>query len=190
MDFMTFNCRMGIVVIPRIHRGHLGYECIKALKQFITINSDLTKPLEIYFDQEMFHSIDKAGKFIESLNFVDCKFYLEQNSKDIKGIQLADLSAHVKSIQLKTAMGLLKKIVKPINNLGYEPDIEVDIGFEMRVSLRYWFFNEKYKESMDSIDDFYFTVEPYGLYVSDLCDKNLADVARKTFSKVYLGCIY
>ena len=125
------------------------------------------------------------------LNFNDCKFHLEQNSLQIKGIQLADLAAHLASIQLKDALGLVTKMVKAGENSGYDPDMDVELGFEMWATLRYTFFNKGstiYTD--DPIVDATVKVEPYGLFISDYCDSNLTKTARTKFGDVYLGCIH
>lgn len=103
------SCSLGIVVIPRTKREQLGFECIKAIGQFIDSNNQIKKPTTVYLDQGMFTSKNTAEQFITSTNMSDCTFYIEQNSLDIKGIQLADLAAHISSIQLKDALGLVKK---------------------------------------------------------------------------------
>lgn len=183
------NCKLGIVVIPRKSREHLGFECIKAVRQFINCNKELKNPISIYFDQGMFNSKHKAEQLIRSLNFIDCIFYLEQNSLDIKGIQLADLAAHISSIQLKDALGLVTKMVKPGENSGY--DVDIELGFEMWATTRYAFFNEGFTLFTDDpIADATVKVEPYGLYISDRCDKELSDIARRKFGDIYLGCIH
>ena len=188
---LAHNCRLGVVVIPRTSREQLGFECIKAVRQFIDSNKGLKKPISIYIDQGMFASKDKAEQLITSLNFTDCTFYLEQNSLDIKGIQLADLAAHISSIQLKDALGLVTKMVKAGDNSGYDPDLDIGLGFEMWATIRYTFFNEGSKLYSDTpVAAATLKVEPYGLYISDLCDQNLCDIARTKFGDIYLGCIH
>lgn len=188
---LLFNhCRLGVTVIPRQHRDLLGYECIKALKQFID-NNRINAPTQLFFDQGMFSSKQTAYNFINKLNFSDCQFFIDQNSRDIKGIQVADLAAHSASIQLKHQLGLAKKMVKAGKNSGYDPEMELELGFEMWASLRFIFFNEGPESyEHDPIENSTVMVEPYGLYVSELCNKDLADTVRKSFSTVYLGCIH
>jgi len=185
------SCKLGIVVIPRTNREQLGFECVKAAKQFIDSNKQIKKPISIYIDQGMFASKSKAEQLINSFNLTDCSFHLEQNSIDVKGIQLADLAAHISSIQLKDALGLVTKTVKAGDNSGYDPDLDIELGFEMWATIRYTFFNEGSKlYTDDPIADSTLKVEPYGLYVSDLCDKNLTDIVRTKFGDIYLGCIH
>lgn len=188
---MHQHSKLGIVIIPREQRKQLGIECIKGLKQFVNSNKNLEKPLNVFFDQGMFTSIDKPLKLIKDLNLNEHSFSFEQDSKIIKGIQLADLAAHISSIQLKDKMGLVTKMIKAGPNSGYDPDME--LGFEMWATLRYTFFNRggrKYREDEDRIKSATLDVEPNGLYISEFCNKDLSNYARAAFSKVYLGCIY
>jgi hypothetical protein len=185
--------KLGAVVVPRNQRSQLGLECIMGLKQFIDHNKELQKPLHIFFDQGMFESINKAQKLVEKLCFNDCFFLFEQNSKIIRGIQLADLAAHTCSIQLKDKMGLVKKMVKVGPNSGYDPEMKVELGFEMWASLRYTFFNQggrKYNPNDDLVRRATLDVEPNGLYISDLCNEELSKHAKFAFGKMYLGCIH
>jgi hypothetical protein len=192
-DILYSHCKLGIVVLPSSKRDELGFESIKALKQFIDNNECIIKPVSIYFDQGFFKSINKANLLINKLKFSNCSFFLEQNSQVIKGIQLADLAAHISSIQLKDAFGLITKKVKPIESLFYE-SAEINLGFEMWAILRYNFFNENYKpfeeNPLDGIEYSTFKVEPYGLYISEYCDFRLTKTAREKFGKIYLGCIH
>lgn len=190
-ELMHTNCKLGIVVIPRENRDLLGIECIKALKQFLSSNNRIKFPLKIYFDQGMFQSREKANELIDKLGFENCNFHLEQDSKTVRGIQLADLSAHICSIQLKDNLGLITKKVKAGENSGYDPESEMELGFEMWATLRYSFFNQETKQLTDNpIEDATFDVEPYGLYVSELCNSDLTEHVRQTFGTVYLGCIH
>lgn len=187
---LVASCRLGIVVLPRTKRDEFGFECIKAVKQFID-NNKIKKPFDIYLDQGMFTSKDKAGKLIDKLKFNGCKFHLEQNSLQIKGIQLADLAAHLASIQLKDALGLVTKIVKAGESSGYDPDLDIDLEFEMWSNLRYTFFNKGsaiYTD--DPIANATVKVEPHGLFISEYCDSHLTKTARTKFGDVYLGCIH
>lgn len=184
------SCRLGIVVLPRTKRDEFGFECIKAVKQFID-NNKVKKPFDIFLDQGMFSSMDKARDLITKLNFLDCKFHLEQNSLKVKGIQLADLAAHILSIQLKDAFGLVTKVVKASENSGYEPDLDIELGFEMWATLRYTLFNKGstiYTD--DPIADAIVKVEPHGLFISEYCDRHLTETTRTKFGDIYLGCIH
>ncbi|WEK36924.1 MAG: DUF3800 domain-containing protein [Candidatus Pseudobacter hemicellulosilyticus] len=188
---MLLNCKLGIVIVPREKRKKLGIECIKAVQIFINKNLDPQENIELYFDQGLFQSRKVASDQIDSLGFKNCKFNIEQDSKIIKGIQLADLAAHTASIYFKESLGFINKKVKAGPNSGYDEDLEIELGFEMWANLRYVFFNQGAKEFIDDpINDATLKVEPYGLYISEYCREVLAQKARETFAEVYLGCIH
>jgi hypothetical protein len=188
---ILLNCKLGIVIIPREKRELLGVECIKALHAFIDKNLDPQENIELFFDQGLFQSKKEANDQVDLLGLKNCHFNIEQDSKVVKGIQLADLAAHTASICLKNQMGLINKKVKAGPNSGYDEDLEIELGFEMWANLRYTFFNEGEKEAQDDpIKDATLKVEPYGLYVSQYCNQELSSKAKEAFAEVYLGCIH
>ena len=190
-DLLIERCNVGIVVLPRDKREELGKECVLALKQFIDSNG-LHDVTDVYFDQGMFDSIKKANEYIDSLGFDDdIEFHVEQNSLLIRGIQIADLSAHLLSIKLKDAMGLIKKMVKAGKNSGYDPDDEMELGFEIFAAIRYCVFNTGSREpNGDILNDATVDIEPNGLFISNYCSEDLAGTARAAFGSFYLGCIH
>ena len=185
------NCRLGIVVIPREKRDQLGYECLKGVKQFLDSNNKIEYPISVYLDEGMFKSKKEAERAVKSEDIANCSFFCEQNSKEVKGIQLADLAAHTASIHMKGRMGLITKTIKAGENSGYDPDLDIELDFLMWATLRYNFFNEGSKViTHDPIEDATLKVEPYGLYVSPFCSDLLAEKVRVAFSTVYLGCLH
>ena len=188
---MQRNYQLGIVIIPREYRKQLGTECLKALKQFISLNNGINKPISIYFDEGMFQSVSKASELIGNLNFEDCEFHLEQDSKIIRGIQLADLCAHICARQFKDSLGLITKKVKAGPDSGYDPNSIIELGFEMWATLRYSFFKQTTKIANDDpIEEATLDVEPFGLYISTLCSEELNAKIKTAFGRVYLGCIH
>lgn len=190
-DLLIEKCKIGIVVLPRERREELGKECVLALKQFINSNG-LNNVTDVYIDKGMFTSIKKTDEYIQSLGFVNgIKFHIEQNSLLVKGIQLADLSAHLLSIRLKDAMGLVKKMVKAGENSGYDPDDDIELGFEIFATLRYCVFSSGSKQpNGDMVSDATVDVGPNGLFISNYCNEDLTKIAKSSFGSFYLGCIH
>ena len=181
-SLLSAKCKIGIVIIPRDKRNELGNECIKGIKQFVSSNK-INLPVSIYFDEGIKGNLDNTNSEIE--------LFFNQDSKLMRGIQLADLAAHISSIQLKDVMGLISKKVKAGENSGYDPDMEIELGFEMWATLRYSYFNKGTTEySEDSIELATIDVEPYGLYISEFCNDELARMSRDRFATMYLGCIH
>lgn len=186
LAILADHCKFGLIIIPRSKRSLLGIECLKGIKQFIEHNPKLNKPLHIFFDQGFFESPKSAQGYFQALAEIDCYFHLEQNSITSKGIQIADLVAHMASIQLKHTMGISNKLVRVDDYV--EP---VELNFVLWASLRYSFFRQQSKLAIDDpISDFTYKVEPYGLFISNYCNENLIHNTRATFSDIYLGCIH
>jgi len=191
-DLVQKYCKYGIVILPRDDRQNVGRECLLAIEQFANANSKVDPSVSIYIDQGMFPSRNAANEIFGNLKLKNAKLYAEQDSKKIRGIQLADLVAHMASIQLKSAMGLITKMVKAGENSGYDPEMEIELSFEMFGTLRYSIFNEGNNNSQtgDQAVDATLTVGQSGLFISKTCSSDLVDWANSTFGTIYLGCIH
>ena len=187
------KCFFGMVVLPHSELKDLGFVSLRALQIFLSKNN-IPSGNKIYFDEGIFSNINKAIECVQELNLNNNMFYFEQDSKIIKGIQLADLISHSLSIIFKESFGDLSKKIRVLyKNSGYPDETEVDIGFEIWTTLRYSFLVEKnkiYNEDADQIENFTYSVEPFGLFISQRCSEELAHKMRETFSTVYLGCIH
>ena len=186
------NCHYGVVVLPRDQRDKAGQECLLAIAQFIKVNPKISTPVSIFMDQGLFSSEKSAQLFLNELDIKEVKLFAEQDSKQIRGIQLADLVAHMASIQLKSSMGLITKLVKAGLDSGYDPDEEMELSFEMFGTLRYCLFNEgnHNPQTGDQFIDAVMTVGKAGLFISESCSADLADYTHGTFGSIYLGCIH
>jgi hypothetical protein len=179
--------RIGLTFVPRNERNSLFIHGIRLINKIIDANQLTDLEYNVYFDEGITNQsdFDNNQELIAKLNL-----NLNQDSKKVKGIQLADLLAHTSSMMLKEALGLIKKSIKAGNNSGYDPETMIEIGFLMWASIRYLFF-----QSQDGVDPEhafvgYTNVEDYGLLISDSFNKELEEVIRCRFSTNYLGCIH
>lgn len=191
-NYFHRNCRFGIIFLQHDELSNLGFIALDALAQFLEKNGFENKN-QIYFDEGIFKSRNKAIEHIKHLRLENNTFHLEQDSRKIKGIQLSDLCSHCLTTMLREALGDLNKMVKVPKNSGYDPDDESEIGFDIWATIRCAFLREPNKifietENMES--NFTYQVEPYGLFISEHCQDNLAEKVRETFGTVYLGCIH
>ncbi|WP_454802856.1 DUF3800 domain-containing protein [Mucilaginibacter phyllosphaerae] len=186
------KCHYGMVVLPRDQRDRAGQECLLAINQFVKANPNISLPVSIFMDQGLFSSENAAQLFFKKLDIKEAQFFPEQDSKQIRGIQLADLIAHMASIQLKSSMGLITKKVKAGPDSGYDQDEEMELSFEMFGTLRYCLFNEgnDKPQTGNQFIDAVMTVGKAGLFISESCSEDLAGYANGTFSSIYLGCIH
>lgn len=185
------HLHVGLVVIPSSCRDTLGTEAITGLDKIIRANALTNGAHHVFIDEGI--EVDQALLDAFHINIgVHCKFNLNQDSKQIGGIQMADLAAHSMGVMLLEHLGHLKKMVKAGENSGYDPDLDMELGFELWASLRYAFFKapQPIPGPEDPLGDLMFDVTNYGLYIAPTCDDALQKAASERFGECYLGCIH
>lgn len=183
-------CEIGLVVSPSNARGHLGNDILIGLSQIIE-KCQIGTLCQIYFDQEIDPDKSAINEFLN--NNQDCTINLKQDSKLIKGIQLADLVAHSLGSMLLEELGIISKKVEAGENSGYEPTLKIELGFELWARMRYSFFMSPTSHGTFEEDQLLiatFDVEGYGLYIPQTLPAPIAEAVRKRFGTNYLGCIH
>ena len=100
--------------------------------------------MKVHFDENLFDAVDRGLDAANALDLPErCNINLEQDSRQVAGIQLADLAAHTCAIMLAESLGFVRKTVKAGDNSGYDPDLDINIGFELWSSVRYNFLSEQ-----------------------------------------------
>ena len=190
---ISAHYRVGVVVVPSVDRPRLGTFALQALDQFARTNGLQGQPnLEVFLDQGIYASAAGASETAAALGLENyCRIRPEQDSRSVKGLQIADLVAHTSGLILLDSLGLLKKVVKAGPNSGYDENLEMDLGFEMWASLRYQFFNAGPVVGQDEIySGALVKVGPNGLFVAPSCSAELRAAAENRFDECYLGCIH
>jgi hypothetical protein len=183
------------VVISAPNENDFKISSENALINLIENNTNELKPeLNIFFDQGIFRNGNDADiqYRVNKLEFNSVKLNIEQDSIKIKGIQLADLVAHTCSIMLKESLGLIRKTIKVGDNSGYDPDTDIEIGFEMWAGVRYNFFSTPppHPDEWDSQLDCVAKVDEKGLFISNNCSDKVKVKGNERFREMYLGCIH
>ena len=183
----------GIVVVPAARRESLGDEAIAGLAKILQKNQLDIVPHKLFVDQGIAVSDAVRETFGDGPGKL-CELHLNQDSKLIGGIQLADLAAHSMSVMLLEQLGLVKKMVKAGDNSGYDPELDIELGFELWASLRYSFFKAPQPKPGpipdDPVGELMFDVENYGLHIAASCDEKLREAVLQRFGECYLGCIH
>ena len=196
---MLSRIKIGFIILPAFERKQLGDEAIKCLQKILRANCLEDVPHKIYFDEGVSFSEEvKQEPFFEKSSLYD--LHLQQDSKIIGGIQMADLVAHTLGTMLAAKRGLISKKVRVGENSGYQPDAEWSIDFELWAWLRHSFFMSPNPKKIITVDDPIdsdtyvdmrtYNVREYGLYVSPLCSNELSQTVLGVFGECYLGCIH
>ncbi|MBI4005672.1 MAG: hypothetical protein HY356_03290 [Gammaproteobacteria bacterium] len=190
---LLMEVKTGIVVIPAADRPRLGNEALAGLAKILSAHTLANEPHHVFVDESIAVDISSMQAFRSGIGSV-CEVHLDQDSRTIGGIQLADLAAHSMGVMLLEQQGLLRKMVKAGENSGYDPDLDIELGFELWASLRYSFFKAPQPKPGSVPDDpvgtLVFDVENFGLYVAQSCDEALRRSAIERFGECYLGCIH
>ena len=131
--------RISLVVVPVSARSTLGTEALFALETIIVANGLVASGHQVYFDEGITVDPGMAAGLGARVG-VSCDVFLNQDSRLVGGIQVADLAAHSMGGMLLEHLGYLKKMVKAGENSGYDPDLDIELGFELWADLRYSFF--------------------------------------------------
>lgn len=185
-------CRLGVVVAPYRVTPNLGKDSLILLEKMLKHGELIGKRHEAYFDQSIFRSKNEAVYLRDSIKGLsECNFHFEQDSRRVAGIQLADLAAHACAVMLMETLGVVTKTVKAGERLGYEPNLDIEIGFELWAYLRCTFLAEPppVPDDWDFLD-LTADVKPYGLHVSDEATQQLREASVKRFGSMYLGCAH
>jgi hypothetical protein len=140
----------------------------------------------------IFESVEAARRLSAAVELDRyCDVRSEQDSRVVKGIQLADLVAHTASTMLLETLGVVKKLVRAGPDSGYDEDLELELGFELWASLRYQFFHAGSAEKQgERYQGALMEVGTNGLYISQSCSPELRAAAVERFGQCYLGCIH
>lgn len=111
------------------------------------------------------------------------------DSKEIVGIQLADCCAHFISTMLLGELGLFDKMV-PARRVYPDNDGELELAWELWVSIRYALASSEPVSPIDDDGNYEPLHKPFGFFVSDGCNIDVAEAARRRFGSVWVGCIH
>lgn len=186
--YIHSNGQVGIIIVPWIERKKLGEYALSAFSKILDQNN-LGKNHRVYFDEGTFRSKQTALSLSEKLPFPDgIQFNFEQDSKKVRGIQVADYAAHNCALQLKAKITGVEKYVKAGKSSGYDAGLDIELSFELFANLRYAMFHDG-KPLGDEPPDL-MTVMATGYYIAESCNDKVKDAANKLFKTVYLGCIH
>lgn len=188
----TLIHHLGLIVAPTHERHLLGRDALCGLMKLLSANAFSSSTHEAHFDQGVFSSQAQCERWAEELGLPSTvRLFAEDDSKRVGGIQLADLAAHTMATMLLERLGHVNKTVKAGPNSGYDPDLDIEIGFELWASLRYKFFMKSRSAGHDPEEyDPLYDVSSCGLFVSPRCDPSLVEAVEGRFGTVYLGCIH
>jgi hypothetical protein len=193
MKIVQENCGIGVVVAPDSPRTALGGEAFFGLNKILSTTQFRSSAHQVFFDQGIFGSCAAGQRTSVDFNLTQpCALHYEQDSAQVLGLQLADLVAHTCSMMLLDGLGFICKKLKAGENSGYDPNLDIELGFEMWASTRRNFFADPPPpyETWKSQLDWEVDASARSLHVAASCDSAVRDAALGRFERIYLGCIH
>ncbi len=181
---------LALVVCPTSARKELGDYCSQLVSQLDDVAATVTRPCELFIDE----GIVMSTGYKKSLHERNIVVNDNQDSRFQFGIQLADYAAHSLGSMLLSEMGVISKKLTFGAEVGFEPAIEADLGFELWANLRQSLIGRM--EADFDAEDVSGAWEPtrivdgIGLLVAPSCSAELASAVRSCFGTMYIGCIH
>lgn len=179
--------QVGVVICPLEDRGSLGVHAISLATQLATTGCIGSGAHVLYLDQ----GIRVASRDLARAETFDIQVCVEQDSRVVGGLQIADHVSHLLGTLLLERMGLVTKMVRAGEFSAYDPDTELELGYELWSSLRHSIICAPAEVSGIDPDDWFAMrpVDGFGLYVAPSCGAELRAAALDRFGENYLGCI-
>ncbi len=190
-EYLRANCKVGVAISP--NPADLHEDAALLLQKMLT-HPDVGSGNHLVFTDQGIFPTPKERAVIMPIPGADmCTFHFEQDSKRVCGIQLADLSAHICAIMVKDALGLVTKMVKAGENSGYDPNSDMELGFEMFATIRYAFLGVFAPYVEDAPSGFLqpmLSISDHGLQISSKLNAKIRSAAEGRIGSLYLGCIH
>jgi uncharacterized protein DUF3800 len=187
---LLWNVKLGLVVVPSAERQNLGTEALRGLKKIILANELLEEHHHLYFDKGIvFRS---PARVVEELGLNHlCEIHTDQDSRLVGGLQVADLAAHTMSVMLLETLGIVNKTVKAGPSSGYDPELDIELGFELWATLCYHFFTrDNLDPDLDQLEGFTLDTGSYSVHIAEPCTDVLRYAVQKRFGECYMGCVH
>lgn len=91
---------------------------------------------------------------------------------------------------LETLGHVAKKVVVDAPGDSVYDGMEIELGFEMWVGIRYAFLSQNKATPRDDFDLANVDVHPWGLFIDESVSEEIASGAMGRFAENYLGCIH
>lgn len=189
-SFIGRGCKIAVCIVEDDKRlGPAGLELLKSALSHPRLAGERHT---VYFDEGLFSSTKSAEVLSGNEAELDeCSFHFEQDSRAVKGIQLADVVAHNCGVMLAETLSKEPKMVTlstPGDDL-YD-GTEVELEFELWATIRYAFLSQNKPNPKDDFELAFVDVFPWGLFIDQGIDERLAVAAMGRFGENYLGCIH
>lgn len=191
-------------------RQTIGKHCLQALQSVLLRNGLTPSSLDVHFDEDIFSSEAEAQRLLRLFHFLsDARVHPMEDSRLVRGIQLADVVAHSFGQIVKAEISGEGKVVEiGGSNTGYPEGTTASLGWTLLMSLRYALFTrpmaydgEKYDVASDPVvldpvndDPANYGQHPiligWGVQTAPESSAELRYAVERSLGRIWLGCIH
>ena len=188
MELIRSNCRIAICVVDG--DKNIGPAGLRLLQHAISHKTLVSREHVVHFDEGLFSSSRAAFQIASEIGGLGSSTLLfEQNSKEVLGIQLADLCAHTCSTMLLGALGKEMKAIN-VEDSGYDGELDIPLDFELWAGIRYALLDSPNPNPQDLMDHAFVDLARHGLLIDESVSDTVGTAATERFATIYLGCIH
>ncbi len=212
-DIAALHTSIVVVFSPANSRRSLGKIVVESLIEAVTKNGIKASGLEVFVDQ----GISPPSDLVTTGTPLDgVTFHFDTDSRTVLGVQVADEVAHATAVILKDELrGESKLIDIGGEDTGYGDGTKAALEWLLRMNHRYAFFTRpvvltEHSADVDPltdpliIDDDDGNAEGgdyidqsqhpelfgWGIFASGDCSNEFRTAVKRTFAKIWLGCIH
>lgn len=181
--------QLGLVVTPTFSRPRLGNEVLAGLEKIRRANLLDSRHHTIYLDQGI-RIRDREKALSQFENRGKSRVRLEQDSRVVGGLQLADLASHILALLLRAKLGWPDKRVPAPPHYDFDSDGKLYLSDELQMIIRHRFFTmDEVDLSIDPAQGFMLKTGEYATHIASMCDDNLRNACNDCFGSTFVGCM-
>jgi len=178
---IALGCKFAVYVAPLSELSSLQSSVVRIAHEIVQANA-LPTPQYLFIDEGMV-----GGYVADATQLI---VYRGCDSKQVRGVQLADYLAYHCALLLKTHITGNVKTIKLDDTPHPLAGEDVALDWMVRTDMRRSFFHEPRDFESIEGDDFFFKVSGYGFFSSSKLNAAVRDAAHQAFQEVYLGCVW
>ena len=183
------NSSLALVISTRDERMIIAEQAVDLIAHMMKFGRFKGHDVDVVFDQGIKTSNAKnKGKKYKKLS--NSTISGNQNSKIMRGLQIADHCAHVASTILLSDLGIVQKKIPAGDDMPFDPDEMLELEYLLWSDLGYALAsNIPSYPGKDRRPTYFTEFDPFGLYISRACQSSLIEAIVQRFGNIYMGCI-
>jgi hypothetical protein len=179
--------RIAVAVTPRADRETAGTDMLSLLARLKSQGALGPSEPRVWLDEGLLTKT--ATNWLSKHPAHGLLVQPERNSRDVLGLQLADLAAHTTATMIRCELGSIRKMVPAGPDSGYDPEELFPLEAELWARLRFSLAGKPMFPDAHEITELAMCAA-FGLRINERCSQPVKDAAEKQLGAIYLGCIH